>query len=429
MKKQLLTTSALVAAGMMATAGGASAQTAPASQPIQVTVGGYMYQFVSYVSQDDRSNGSSSSQATLTSKPARVSVNHDAEIWFQGKTTLANGISVALRVELEAATESDQIDEAFAIVEGAFGRIEIGSTDNAAFKTSIHAPEAAVGIGAAGGYNTIIGNLVARPTRSPYLDSPLGSVLPRFFDDDAEKVSYYTPRFEGFQLGLTYTPELTQDRHNLANSFSTGNANAYTRGFAAGLNFTRSFGPIDIAASAGYVTMKKPDSSVQFNNASLSDPKAYSLGAQVGYAGFRFGGSYYKAKDAAVLATNASTGGTGTTGTTVSGATDTWSHGSSFDLGLTYTFGPAVIGASYFSSTNRAFTSTALGNPSDDKIDTYSVSGRYQLGPGVQVQASVFHARIRGAAYTSNLNAAASAPAGINNNKATGVTTGLILNF
>ena len=72
MKKQLLTTSALVAAGMMATAGGASAQTAPASQPIQVTVGGYMYQFVSYVSQDDRSNGSSSSQATLTSKQLRM---------------------------------------------------------------------------------------------------------------------------------------------------------------------------------------------------------------------------------------------------------------------------------------------------------------------------------------------------------------------
>jgi len=292
MKKQLLTTSALVAAGMLAAPGLATAQTAPASQPIQITVGGYMYQFFSYVSQDDRNNGSSATQATTTARPAKFSSNHDAEIYFQGKTTLANGISVGIRVELEAATEADQIDEAFAFVEGAFGRIEMGSTDNAAFKTSIHSPEAMTGIAVGGGYMLLTGNLVANPTKSTHLSSPISATLPLFNDNDSERISYYTPRFEGFQLGLSYAPELTQDKHNNAMGFWSSQNNSYHSGVAVGLNFTRAFGPIDIAASAGYTQYKKPETSgLMVTNATLSDPKAYLAGLQVGYAGFRLGGS------------------------------------------------------------------------------------------------------------------------------------------
>jgi len=425
MKKQLLTTSALVAAGILSAPGSVSAQTAPASQPIQITVGGYMYELLSYISQDDRALGGSGSAATVTGKPSKVSVNNDAEIWFQGKTTLANGISVALRVELEANTEADQIDESFAIVEGAFGRIEIGSTDNSAFKTSIHAPEVMLGIGVAGGYNLLTNNLMANPTKSSPTQSVFGSVLPTFNDNDSEKISYYTPRFEGFQLGLSYIPELTQDHHANTLGFNTANSGTYSRGWSAGLNFTRAFGPVDIAASAGYAQYKKPENSQYLSNASLSDPKEYTFGLQVGYAGFRLGGSYLKQKDyqvlnGAVVSSSNASGGAGATA-----ATDTWAHGSSFDLGLSYTFGPAVVGVSYFNGKNRGQTATG----GDDRFDAYEVAGRYQLGPGVQVEAAVFHARIRGSNYSSNSGTTASGSTNINNNKATGVITGLILNF
>jgi len=423
MKKQLLTTSALVAAGMLAAPGLATAQTAPASQPIQITVGGYMYQFFSYVSQNDRNNASAAGQATQTAKPAKFSNNHDAEIYFQGKTTLANGISVGVRVELEAATETDQIDESFAFVEGAFGRIEMGSTDGAAFKTSIHSPEAMTGIAVGGGYMLLTGNLVANPTRSTHLHTPFSATLPLFNDNDSERISYYTPRFEGFQLGLSYAPELTQDKHSNSMGMWTGQHGAYHSGISAGLNFTRAFGPIDIAASAGYMQYKKPESSSLFTNNTLSDPKAYLAGLQVGYAGFRVGGSYLREKDYAVLGQSVVTSSTNTSGNGATGATDAWAHGSSFDLGLTYTFGPAVVGVSYFNGKNRGSTVAGIG---DDKVDAYSISGRYQLGPGVQVEASVFHARIRGAAYTTQSTAGVS---DLNSNKATGVITGLVLNF
>ncbi|HEX9461003.1 MAG TPA: porin [Alphaproteobacteria bacterium] len=424
MKKQLLSTSALVAAGMIATTGSAVAQ-APASSPIQVTVGGYMYQFFSYTSQKDRNGGSQAGPATLTQRPVKFQVNSDSEIWFQGKTTLANGISVAMRVELEANTEADQIDESFAIVEGAFGRIEIGSTDNANYKMSIHAPEATIGTGVAGS-NGHLGQLVANPTRQQINDSPFSNTLPRMGDNDSEKISYYTPRFEGFQLGFSYIPELTQDRAGLVPRFQSGVT--YNRGIAFGVNFTRAFGPIDIAASGGWEKWRKPDPTAvsAFSMGTLSDPQAYNFGLQVGYAGFRVGGSYLKTKNYAVLGTAAPGAGASLSGPGLTGATDAWAHGSSFDVGLTYTFGPAVVGVTYFQGESRSGTALAGGGAGRDHLYSVSAGGRYQLGPGVQVQANVFHDTIRSDSFAPTNNGAS---AGFNNNKANGVTTAILLNF
>jgi outer membrane protein OmpU len=417
MKKQLLSTSALVAAGVLATAGTASAQTAPASSPIQITVGGYMYNFLSYASQDDRGQGTGSSG--VTNKPSAVQVNTDNEIWFQGKTTLANGISVALRVELEANTESDQIDESFAIVEGAFGRVEIGSTDNAAYKMSIHAPDAALGIAIAG-VQSYTSNIVANPTASSILDSPINTTLPRMGDNDSEKISYFTPRFEGFQLGVSYVPELTQDRGGIGGIHF--NTNTYHSGFAAGLNFTRAFGPIDIAASAGYTHLTKPDTAATgagSANGTLSDPQNFVIGAQVGYAGFRVGGSFMKQKDYAAVTAGQTGGGAAMTGVGWAGATGQLLNGESWDAGITYTFGPAVVGFTYLHGFNQGFTN-ASGGSGNDKDEAMAITGRYQLGPGVNVEASIFHAEVEGN-FTGT--------GGVDKNKATGVMTGLLLNF
>ena len=431
MKKQLLSTTALVAAGMIAGPGIASAQ-APASSPIQVTVGGFMYQFFSYSSQKDRNGGAAGAPATTTQRPVHFQTNSDAEIWFEGKTTLANGISVAMRVELEAGTESDQIDESFAIVEGRFGRIEIGSTDNANFKMSIHAPEATIGQGVAGA-DVHSYNLVARPIRQAVYDSPFSATLPRLGDNDSEKISYYTPRFEGIQLGFSYIPELTQDRAGNVVRYQSGVA--YNRGIAFGVNFTRAFGPINIAASGGWEKWRKPDATAATTNAAgvsstgtLSDPQAYDMGLQVGYAGFRLGGSYLKAKNFAVLGGNGTGCGATFSGPGLTGATDTWNHGTSFDVGLTYTFGPAVVGVTYFQGESRSGTALTGGGDGRDHLWSVSAGGRYQLGQGVQVQANVWHDTLR--ADTSGGTGAASQNLnGVDNNKANGISTGLLLNF
>jgi len=420
MKKQLPSTSALVAAGMIAAATGtpttAQAQQtaqAPASSPITVQVGGYMRQFAGWYDSQDRRAASPAAGPTGTAKSPSVGVKSDTEIYFQGKTTLANGISVSMRVELEGNTSNDMIDESFAAVEGAFGRIEIGSTDAAGTKTLIGSPTPVLGIG---NYNAP-GNFGANTLRLYTSTTGNASVAAgmQLQDDDAEKISYYTPRFEGFQLGLTYTPRIAQDTNSAAiANLDSGVASNYQHGFGAGLNFTRAFGAVDVAASAGYYKLKKPTNDADLNTTTLSDPEAYSFGLQVGYAGFRVGGAYGAMKDQWVEA--GLTPGNNNVGPSF---VNNLNSGKIYELGVTYTFGPAVIGANY----NYGVFAASNALPNDESYKIYSVSGRYTLGPGVDVQAYVFHSEMKGegTALTNGID--------LDNNKITGVITGLILSF
>lgn len=64
-----------------------------------------------------------------------------------GETTLDNGIMFGVNVQLEAETCGDQIDESYMYVEGAFGRIEIGSEDPATDAMFYGAPQIIAGVG------------------------------------------------------------------------------------------------------------------------------------------------------------------------------------------------------------------------------------------------------------------------------------------
>ena len=109
MKKHLLGTTALVAAGMFGLVDTAAAQTKV--MPIQVSVGGYMGEFVSYTSQDDRGG------AAFNQKLTQFDQWSDKEIHFNGRTTLDNGLTVGFRIELEGNTDAtDQIDESYMFI-------------------------------------------------------------------------------------------------------------------------------------------------------------------------------------------------------------------------------------------------------------------------------------------------------------------------
>jgi hypothetical protein len=414
MKKHLLSTSALVAAGMIAGAGtgmvvgsdAAQAQSAPASSPIQITVGGYMRQYFGYSDNDNVNPGGLSTASTTTAKQSKLRSESDTEIYFAGKTTLANGISVAVRVELEGNTSTDQIDESFVAIEGAFGRLEMGSTDGAQMKTNVSAPV----WGQFGALDLGSGFSVNATRSSALINSGAGYPL-QLMDDDANKLSYYTPRFEGFQLGVSYTPEIAQDR--VGGAFQHTDSYTYNKMLSAGLNFTRAFGAFDVQASAGYSTAKKPAETT------VSDPEAYGFGLQVGYAGFRVGGNWAEVQDQQTQTGQAAGFGSGSTFTSPATFVDMYNHGTQWSLGGTYTFGPATVGIRYTEVQNRG--STAL--TADDEWEQVQVGGAYTLGPGVSVGASLFYLRSKGEG-TSVV-----AGQDLDNNKSAGIIGGLLLNF
>src|SRR5262245_50844805 len=123
MKSKLLATSALVAAGVVGMSDAAFSQAKVA--PITAVLGGYHEQTFGYVNNEDGFAGGNQS-TTGTSKPAKWKQSSDSEVWFGGRTTLANGISVGFDVQLEGNTQGDQIDESYLFIDGAFGRLVLG---------------------------------------------------------------------------------------------------------------------------------------------------------------------------------------------------------------------------------------------------------------------------------------------------------------
>jgi outer membrane protein OmpU len=397
MKKHLLGTTALVAAGMFAMVDTAAAQTKVG--PVQVSVGGYYAEYVSYTSQDDRA----AVVGTSSGKFTEFDQWSDKEIHFNGRTTLDNGLTVGFRVELEANTDSDQIDESFMFVEGRFGRFELGSINAVNYRMGYLAPEATT----RGWLNEgNITNVFANTTGSPFGDSMLGTTRSRFFDNDSEKINYYTPRFAGFQLGATYTPNSAQDRNGAPDAFST----AYSGGYAFGANFVRTFGAFDIAASVGYQAWQGPD----VVGGSNPDPEQYNVGLQLGFAGFKIGGSYGRIED----------GRTGSSGTNAAASTAGTGankvEGRAFDLGIMYTFGPAAVSLGYIDGENDDCPVTAVATCSgDDTFKMLTLGAKYTLGPGVSLEANLWTAEFEGNNPTVSTD----------DNEGTGGLVGVVLVF
>ena len=392
MYKRLLASTALVAAGVVGVTAGAQAQTAPAAAPLSVTLGGYFEQAMAYGKNKDgvvanlvsASDVYGTTGTSTLAKPNRWHQHNDSEIWFNVKGTLANGITVGARVELEANSENDQIDESFMFIEGAFGRLELGSTDEAATKTRVSVPD----VGKAWG--------IEKSTFQDFIVAPAnmsaGASQLRFTgvngNEDQNNISYYTPRFEGFQLGVTYTANRTQDLNR-----PTDNTATRHDAWSGGLNFTRAFGGFNVEASAAYSFAKKLDNNAGNVTGLNEDEKAYAGGLRLGYAGFQVGGAYKKLKYGGFSANT----------------------GKVWDVGAAYTFGPATVGVQYMKALAEGLTATAA----DDKYTNLSILANYTLGPGVDLFGAVGFLK-----YTDEASTTAA-----DNNKGTGAVVGVRLTF
>jgi outer membrane protein OmpU len=349
MKKVLLGTTAIVAAGMIA-----SAPSAFAAEKIKLNVGGYMEQWFGYVNQDDGAAQDFSG----------FDIKSDSEVLFHGSTTLDNGISVGVNVQLEANSNSfDQIDESYLIVKGGFGEINLGSENSAMYK--MHYAPAEFGIGINSGDQTgwvspttnAAGSSI---TEGGYFRAPYGSTyIEPIRANDSEKLTYYTPRVEGFQLGMSYAPETPQDNISQPNR-DTANTDLVM----AGLNFNRSFGSTSVRASLGYGTVLD---GVAGTN---TEPSAFNAGFGLGFGGFGIGVSYASYDD--------------------SGTND----GSGLNAGVGYSTGPWGVSLGYFHGERDGVT-TAGTLSGDAEQDTFQLSAKYALGPGVTASGSIAHSKFK----------------------------------
>ena len=401
---KLLATSALVAAGLWGAMDSASAQQAKpgfpwATSPISVVVGGYHAQIFGTASNKD--NISLSTAATSASLN-RTGQHSDSEIWFGGRTTLANGIAIGFDVQLEGNTSGDVIDESYMFIDGAFGRLVMGSEN--AVDSIMH--YGAPGVSASGqiSYGTTNGpnvvNWVQRPanvTAHINSESGCGALGGNGYPNsgcDQQRVNYFTPRVAGFSAGVSYTPNFTtggglttshEDTNSLSNR-RTERSNVWH----GAVNYVNTVAGIGVNLSAGVT------SAPAVSNAAAGTPGAgkitdASFGGFLEYSGFAVGG-HYRRIDAENQADN----------------------GSNWSVGGRYTSGPIQVGIYH----QQSAADGALNNSGRDKFSAQQLAGSYNLGPGIDLIAAIFKVK-----YQDETTAAA------NNNSGGGGITGIVMRF
>jgi len=355
MKKILLATSAIAGVAL-------SAQVAQAQ--ITVTLGGYTEFFFGYYD-DDLGNRTDREFELETEIVVRADGKADNGLLYGGKVELQNS-----NIGSTADQRGIGTDEASVYLGGTWGRLELGDFDGAADTLKIYAP--LIGVEQLDGDYI---DFARAPGTGAFANTTVFGTQPAFGifvpdSGDATKAMYLTPRFAGFQAGVSYTPESDSEAQDVV---ALENTRAYSDFFEFGANYTGEFAGFGVALSATGSIASGRDT--VGTTVGLEDFFAYGFGAQVKYAGFALGGNWVEADDFNKPTTGA-----------IGGDQTEW------HVGASYTVGPLAIGASYMDAEGyKAAPGSVTTQVFADEYTAYGVGVAYTLAPGFILQSDIIY--------------------------------------
>jgi len=243
---KLLSTTVLVSAAALVAAAPASAA--------KLKLGGYYEQWFGW--------GADGNSTPLSN----FDVKNDAEIFFSFKEKLPNGLTVGGRFEMEAGNgndgqSKDGFDETSVYVSGAFGKLTLGNNDVAAASAGGVSVVGPVGIikSDAGDWIGINGKDQGSLNNS---DNDLGL-------SDAQLVHYSTPKINGLQLSVSYTPDGSDGSNS---DFDDSETSGLKEGISGLVKYSGKFGGSKVTLAVGHTTAVDADNSnydMEGTNASL----------------------------------------------------------------------------------------------------------------------------------------------------------------
>lgn len=338
MKKHLLSTSA-IALGVVAAA--------PASaQDWNLDWGGYFSSHIAIVDTDADSS---------VYDGDGINFLNTGEIIFSPSVTLDNGLTFGINVQMEAQNGgggSDGIDESYMTISGdSFGQLIIGAENSAGYKSLVGAPG-------------VTSMYINSPSISAFI--PLSGVVPFAFRDagtssytevggnnDVNRLTYFTPSFNGFQAGVSYA---RNNRGNANQGFdAAGQVNDNTGAtlediFDLGLSYSQSFGSTDVTLGARWGTGSVVGAG--------GDATTWGVGAQLGFGAVTIGGSYGENNNNDLAAVASNTSSTG------------WSFGGTYDAAGPWAFELLTYQGEWKTGAS-------------DEYQAYRVGASRDLGPGV----------------------------------------------
>lgn len=346
MKKLFLCGSAL--AGLMLASAPASAD------GLNMQVGGFFRGYGVYTDHDDNFVATGASDNLR-----KFDLRRQTEIHFSGETTTDNGLTVGAHTELKTSddTTANSIDETYAYFSGSWGRVNLGSEDGAAYLLQVAAPS---------GDSNIDGMRTYIQTFNTF-----GELVDYQHADfkDTDRLTYLTPKFNGFQAGVSYAPEMGQNAigNNVAAMAADDDNDQYEDLWEAsarwdgefegfGLSIGGGFSNADLEADAGFYT---------------NDITTWNVGGNVTFSGFSFGVAYLDREIGEDL--------TSLGGANADVNQRTWVAGLGWDNG------PYHVGASYL---DTKWDQDGVPN-TDVKAKKASIGGGYTFAPGMSFRGSV----------------------------------------
>ena len=352
MKKVLLGTSALLGAGLVASP-------AFAADGIKLSLGGFFRTAIAG-NWDDHGSGD------LGNKRYNDGVFSDAEIYFLGKTTLDNGLTVGARVELEGEQANDQIDAAYVYFQGGFGEVRVGSQNGALMAMCVTPVGGTANFGAFS-QDQVLNNAFSDVGYSNGICNSVdgfGLNIPSN-GTRTQKIVYITPNFGGFQLGLSWSPNGAHestgvtDFHSGMPSVEEGEQRNVVDAYAS---YAKDFDGWGLSwGGGGSFALSKGGS-----DGNVDKSRYYQTALNLTFGGFSIGaaGQYYE---------NFSSFTDGDSG-------NGWVVGG----GMAYNFDAWTVGFQY-SYGDWQFTSAST----DRRINTAALTGQYAMGPGINLDSTV----------------------------------------
>ena len=349
MKKLLLGTAAV----------GLALAATPAHAAIDLELGGWFKGYGVYTDQDD--------QTDVLGEAREYDILRNTEIHIGGETTLDNGLTVGAHFELESdGNNADglEVEESYVYFSGNWGRVNFGAENGAAFLLQVAAPS---GDNNVDGIRQFIDPINYAALGSTNLTAAQSSTLDYETSTTgyADKLTYLSPIMNGFQLGLSYTPDVADASTNNAQN-ENDVANTLGSAYEGSVRYEGEFNGVGVTAGAGYIHINEEASTVGSTN---DDRSVWNTGLDLDFGPIGVGVAF-KEDDAGRK-------GTG------------FADEETFVIGADYTTGAFKIGASYLDQDN------ATG---DDNLDAERYTGGvvYTNGPGMTFRGSVSYVEYEG---------------------------------
>lgn len=277
-------------------------------------------------------------------------MRNDTEITIDAEQKTDAGWIYGAHIELEADVtqdardEGENADKTFLYGEGTFGRIEAGNNEGAEQAMAVNAASIARATGGIDGDDEFYINSSGTLGDASFLIHPdLPTADNGGITEDATKISYYTPQFSGFQLGVSYTPDEGDGGQNVTRLDTNGD---FENVIGAGLTYNRDYD--SVAVSAGVVG-ERGDSELS----GLKDLQAWQAGASITFSNISLAASYGDWSDS---------------GRVIGDNDDTtfWTAGAAYEMGN------AGVSATYFNSEHA-----------DNNYKSLVIGADYKLADGL----------------------------------------------